>query len=141
MPERPNGTVSKTVVGASSPGVQIPPLPPFSYQHLLQYGVLIPKLVNVGTATTQVIHNTYCIVVENRRHIWNVVLHHELFKPHCIAVGARHRPRRVHLKLGEYGPGIDKGCKLLRRIAKQTIGVWQRAHKLVEGDVFVIGGG
>jgi hypothetical protein len=28
VPERPNGTVSKTVVGASSPGVQIPPLPP-----------------------------------------------------------------------------------------------------------------
>ena len=30
VPERPNGTVSKTVVGASSPGVQIPPLPPLN---------------------------------------------------------------------------------------------------------------
>lgn len=29
VPERPNGTVSKTVVGASSPWVQIPPPPPF----------------------------------------------------------------------------------------------------------------
>ena len=29
MPERPNGTVSKTVVGVCLPWVQIPPLPPF----------------------------------------------------------------------------------------------------------------
>ncbi len=28
MPERPNGTVSKTVEGSNSPGVQIPLLPP-----------------------------------------------------------------------------------------------------------------
>ena len=35
MPEWTNGTVSKTVRGASLSGVQIPPLPPFAYQFLV----------------------------------------------------------------------------------------------------------
>ncbi len=43
MPERPNGTVSKTVVGLCPPWVQIPPLPP------LRLGRARIPLVPVGT--------------------------------------------------------------------------------------------
>jgi len=35
VPEWTNGTVSKTVRGASLSGVQIPPLPPFAFMSLV----------------------------------------------------------------------------------------------------------